>query len=221
MGLARYSEWLEHVFDRQATSNGWYFDEEDTGFDASETEIVALVAHTLENCGADLARYSDEQVNHGLKYIFETGCSDIVHALMSDAVPAGLRLQALSAIRILYRDCFGPRCAPVLGHLNAPGANPLNFICYMLWDVSPLSYWERKANPDRARFYDAVVDVLEDALTSSNPACVESALHGLGHLLSSHIEPVTRVIAAYLRKNIFVSPELKKYAQQAGVGNIQ
>ncbi len=221
MAAVRYSEWLEHVFDRPVTPGGWYFDEENTSFDASEIEIVALVARTLENCGADLARYSDEQVNHGLKYIFEAGCSDTVHALMSDDVPAGLRLQALSAIKTLYRDCFGPRCAPVLGHVNAPGANPLNFICYMLWDVSPLSYWERKASPERTRFYDAVVDVLEDALTSTNPACVESALHGLGHLLSSHVERVTRVIAAYLGENVFVSPELKKYAQQASVGNIQ
>ena len=183
--------------------------------------MVTLVTHTLENCGTDLARFSDAQVNHGLNYIFDGTCSNVVHALMSDNVSAGLRLQAISGIEILYRDCFGPRCAPVLGHSGEPGDNPLNYICYMLWDVSPLSYWERKTSPDREIFYNAVVDVLEDALTSTNPACVESALHGLGHMLSSHIDRVTQVISAFQRKNAFASPQLESYAKCASVGNVQ
>jgi len=93
---------------------------------------------------------------------------------MNESVPVQLRLRAIEAIKTLYQDCFTPRCAPVLGHLNEPGANPLNQVCYMLWDASPLSYWENR--PNREVFYGAVVDVLEMALKSPNPARVESAL---------------------------------------------
>lgn len=217
----RYSEWLKYVFDRPVTPNGWYFDSEDTDFKAEEIEMVALVTHTFENCGTDLAAYTEAQVSHGLTYIFDCACSRVVFALMSDNVPISLRLQAISAIKVLYKNCLGPRCAPVLGHNSEPGGNSLNYICYMLWDASPLSYWERTESPDREIFYNAVVDVLEDALNSSNPACIESALHGLGHILSSHIERVTQVITAYQNRNVFQLPQLRLYAQQASVGRVQ
>ncbi|MFZ6647772.1 hypothetical protein ACO0LO_18760 [Undibacterium sp. TJN25] len=216
----RYSKWLEYVFDRPVTQSGWYFDSEDTDFDADEIELTALVTHTLENCGSDLAAYSEAQINHGLQYIFDGSCSQVAGALMSDNVPIELRLQAVSAIKFLYRDCFSLRCAPVLGHIGESGANSLNYICYMLWDVSPLSYWERTASPDKEVFYNAVVDVLEDALNSTNPACVESALHGLGHILSSHIGRVPQVISAYQKRNLLASSQLKLYAQSASVGRV-
>lgn len=215
----RYQEWLHFVFDRPVTPNGWYFDIEFPDFDAERADLAQLVANTMDNCGRDLASYSDDQVNHGLKFIFNNSFSDVVFSLMDETVPAPLRIHAISSIKNLYKDCFTPRCAYVLGHNDEQGANPLNSICYMLWDVSPLSYWENE--PDREVFYQAVVEVLEDALASPNPACVESSLHGLGHILSSYIEPVTKVIAAYQRRNVFVSPQLKEYAARARTGNIQ
>lgn len=216
---SRYQEWLQYVFDKPVTPNGWYFDVDCENFEANNVELVELITQTFENCGRDLVHYSDAQVNFGLCYIFSNSCSDVVFSLMDDAVPIPLRLRALASIKILYRDCFTPRCAPVLGHINEQGDNPLNSICYMLWDASPLSYWENKSN--RVIFYNSVVDVLEDALNSQNPACVESALHGLGHIHSSFIDRVSEVIASYLRRNVFVSPQLKSYAQHASTGNIQ
>jgi vesicle coat complex subunit len=90
----------------------------------------------------------------------------------------------------------------------------------MLWDVSPLSWWEEKRSPEREIFYNAVIDVLEEALSSNNPACVESALHGLGHIQSSCIERVTEVITNYLKK-VSVSTQLTTYAKQAILGNVQ
>ena len=138
---------------------------------------------------------------------------------MNESVPVQLRLRAIEAIKTLYQDCFTPRCAPVLGHLNEPGANPLNQVCYMLWDASPLSYWENR--PNKEVFYGAVVDVLEAALESPNPACVESALHGLGHLHSSYLEPVEKVVGNYVRRNIFTAPGLQQYAQRAAMGYVQ
>lgn len=215
----RYQEWLGYVFDRPDTPDAWYFDFELPMFEADEVEQAELIAYTFEHCGRDLARFSERQVNYGLEYIFNNSCSDVVFALMSESVPVQLRLRAIEAIKTLYQECFTPRCAPVLGHLNEPGANPLNQVCYMLWDASPLSYWENR--PNKEVFYGAVVDVLEAVLESPNPACVESALHGLGHLHSSHLERVEEVVGTYLRRNVFVAPGLQQYAQRAAVGYVQ
>lgn len=215
----RYAAWLKFVFDRPLTPNGWYFDLDEPDFEGSETEIAELVACTLENCGRDLAGYSEQQVYHGLNYIFSNACSNAVFALIDELVPASLRLRAIAAIKLLYRDCFAPRCAPVLCHLDEPGANVLNSICYMLWDMSPLGHWEGR--PNKEVFYNAVVEVMEEALASDNPACVESALHGLGHAQPYFTERIVEVISAFQRRNVYVSPRLKDYAQYARSGCVQ
>lgn len=215
----RYAAWLKFVFDRPLTPNGWYFDLNEPDFGGSATEIAELVACTLENCGRDLAGYSDAQVYHGLSYIFSNACSNTVFALMDETVPAALRLRAIAAIKVLYRDCFTPGCAPVLCHLDEPGANALNPVCYMLWDMSPLGHWEGRQ--DKVEFYGAVVEVMEEALTSDNPACVESALHGLGHAQPYFTDKVVAAISAFQRRNVYVSPLLKDYAQYARSGCVQ
>lgn len=215
----RYTEWLKYVFDRPATSNGWYFDIEDLeAFESEPSELVELVATTFENCGRDLAPYSNEQLRYGLSYIVDSGASDVVFSLMSEHVPAERRLRAIAALKHVYSRIFEPRCEPVLGHTSEPGANALNYTCYMLWDISPLSYWER--SPERPIFYRAVCDVLEHALKSPNRACVESGLHGLGHIYSSYPERVEEVIDRYL--NAAKPPdELRQYAINARRGYIQ
>lgn len=213
-----YGEWIKYVFDRPLTPCGWYFDIEYTDFEASEEDIAILFVDTMENCGTDLARFSDAQVNFGLHYIFNNSCSNIVFSLMSANVSIELRLLAIGSISALYNNCFAKRCSPVLGYIDEVGANPINEICYVLWDASPLSYWEQEPNKDI--FYRAVVKVLEKALLSSNPACVESALHGLGHIYSSY-NHTSIVIEKYLQQGKFVHPELFNYAKQAKTGNIQ
>jgi hypothetical protein len=215
----RYPEWLQYLFDRPVTSNGWYFDVDPPNFEAENIDLVALITHTMENGSRDLAGYSDAQVSHGLKYIINNACSDVVFSLMSDTVPVALRLRAIDSIKVLYRDCFTPRCAPVLCHNDAPGANPLNTVCYMLWDTSPLAYWDKAQSKEV--FYRAIVGVMEAALASPNPACVESGLHGLGHIQAYYPEQVLEVISTFQRRNIFVAPQLRAYAQQASVGCVQ
>lgn len=215
----RYEAWLKHVFEWPNPPNAWDINFERPAFIATEAELVALVTYTMQRCGTDLAPYSETEVRSGLDYIFNNTLSDVVFALMSDAVPEADRLFAIGSLKTLYTDYFAPRCAPVLSHVDEPGANPLNSICYMLWDVSPLAYWEPRKN--KPVFYAAVVDVLESVLTSTNPACVESALHGLGHIRPYFTDCVVEVVAAYERRNVFVAPGLKQYAQLAKAGRVQ
>ena len=216
----RYIDWLKYVFDRPVTPNGWYFDEDDLEpFQAEPSELVELVACTFENCGRDLSPYSNDQLRYGLSFILENGASDTVFSLMSEDVSAELRLRAIDSLKHVYTEIFERRCAPVLGHISEPGGNALNYICYMLWDVSPLSYWERVRN--REVFYRAVSEVLEYSLQSSNRACVESGLHGLGHIFSSYPERVEQVIGRFLLNTPGNALDLRKYAEAARRGCVQ
>ncbi len=213
----RYLTWLTFVFDRRETPNGWYFDLEDEDFGATPQELVELIVLTMESSGKDLADYGDRQVAEGLNYIVNNACSSVVAVLFDDAVSVQLRLRAIESIKTLYRDCFAPRCASVLCHTGQKGGNALNLPCYMLWDVFPISLWEGRR--DGKLFYAAALDVLEDALDSSNPACVEGALHGLGHLFA-YCEEAADVVARYQKRNHYLLPALESYARQASMGNV-
>jgi hypothetical protein len=216
----RYTDWLKYVFDRPATANGWYFDVDDLEpFEAEPGDLVELVACTFENCGRDLAPYSNEQLRYGLSYILENGASDVVFSLMSDEVPAEQRLRAIASLKHVYSNVFERRCAPVLGNVSEPGGNALNYVCYMLWDVSPLAYWEYARN--RNVFYRAVSEVMEHALQSPNRACVESGLHGLGHIYPNYPERVEQVVDGFLLGAAKRVPELQQYAEAARRGCVQ
>ena len=129
-----------------------------------------LPSRTLLRSGHDLAVYSDQQLRNGLAYIFYNYASDVIFTICRKGVAEEKRVGAVCNMTAPYRDCLAPRCAPVLSHLDEPGSTPLNTFCYMLWDESPLCQCK-----------GVVLDVMDDALYLSNPACVESALHGLGH----------------------------------------
>ncbi len=89
----------------------------------------------------------------------------------------------------------------------------------MLWDVSPISYLGNRKSKEQ--LYDAMIDVLEECLSLTNPACVESALHGLGHLHGVDKDRIESVIASKLKNKAFRPPSLKSYAEQAMKGRVQ
>ena len=216
----RYDEWLCFLFDRPESDKPWIYDFPCDEFKATNKELFELFIYTFIHCGKYFEKYSDAQLSNGLKYIFDSGFSNISRDIMSNDIPLKLKLQAISSINFLYADCFEQRCAPVLSHCDQKGS-PLNAICYMLWDITPLNYWEGVDDCERETFYDAIVAVLEAALTLKNPACHESALHGLGHMLTYHKARISDVFTTYLRRNSSISPQLKIYAEHASTGYIQ
>lgn len=175
----QYDRWLAYVFGRDPPFDGdfWNIEDELPEFDATPTEIVGLIGRTMARSGDDLVRFSDDQVADGLKYIFNPLFSDYVHALSDHDVPLTKRVDAIVAAKILYKDCLEPRCAPCLSNLDQPGANGLNSFAYMWWDIPSLIY----TNKDIPEVVSAIIGVFDYVLRSSNEACVESALHGLGH----------------------------------------
>jgi hypothetical protein len=212
-----YNRWLSYVFDREVTDPAWYFALDEPDFEASDEEIVALIHETLNNCGSGLAKYSEAQIDQGLNYIFNNSCSDVVFSFKNSNVDVELRKEALTSIKKLYTDCLCVRVAPVLAHLDAPGANPLNSFCYMFWDITPLSWWEDSDEKDI--FEPVVLDVLEFVLGSGNVACIESALHGLGHVHNNRTKTrINTIISAFIDERSDIGSEIIHYANTAKLG---
>lgn len=203
----RYQEWLNHVFS-----------EDPCEFDASETEVSQLIEDTFRFSGRDLSQFSDERVNEGVWSISSPAGSDHSFALRSDAVPLEARLSAISSIKILYRDCFATRCTRTLSHLDEQPSSPLNAICYMFWDVSPLSYLEGR--PDESVLADACFSVLADTLAIDHIACQEAAIHGYGEFHFQYPDRVEDAMNRFLQTRISDS-RLRTYAENARIGYIQ
>jgi hypothetical protein len=216
----RYREWLTHIFDRPVADPPWYFPTDltiDVHFHGTPAELAALFIHTMQCCKWDLAAFSDAQVDCGLNFILNNSCSDIAIDVKDESLGVDVRMSLLRSIKTLYADCYEERCAPVLSHFDEPGATPLNHTCYMLWDVSPLLYW--REDPNCALFDEVLVEVLQFALALKNPACIESALHGFGHLrqIMGPTCPTKAIITRFIETRP-ASPALKAYAAAAATG---
>jgi hypothetical protein len=207
-----YEEWIRFLFDRPDIAGlpEWYWDITLEKFPASAEQQVSLIGRTFERSGKDLLKYSEKQVQNGLNYILNNAASNTVMLITQKGVPEDLRIDAVLKMKYLYSDCFAKRCEPALSHLDEPDAGPINSICYMLWDTSPLCQWK-----------DVVLDVMEDALYLPNNACIESALHGLGHRFRQDKERVPQIIDRFLSKTKKLRPELRQYAANARIGYVQ
>jgi len=210
-----YPLWIAHVFEHPSQQPDWHL-HEDAPFSVSDAEFVWLFTQTMKRAGTDLIRFDDRQVSSGLNYIFNNSCSNYVFQLLDGDLPKEVKSSALLSIQRLYADCLAPRCHRVLA--QEPGATALNSFCYMLWEETPLIYWEGRA--DKEYFYAAILEVLTFVLHSPNIACQESALHGLGHLHYRAAKQVEAIVTSFLRENRSLRPELLDYAKRARAGYI-
>lgn len=216
----RYHAWLNFHMDRPVTPNGWYFDLESESFEATNAEHLGFYQRLFTHCATDLARFSPAQIEGGLHCLFDCGCGDTVFIFQDTSLPIAERLAAFNSIRTLYRDCFEPLCTPA--HADFDGThNPLSTFCYMLWDITPLLCWQ--GSPEKEIWHTALLDLLADVLESTNPNCIDSALHGLGHFhrhenCNARIETI---IARFLRQHPELPPQQRAYAESAAQGRVQ
>jgi len=108
-------------------------------------------------------------------------------------------------------------CKPQLGHLSE-GTSKINDFCYMLWDVTPLLICDDVSDKDELN--KAISEVLEYALTLNHIACIESGLHGLGHMNIS-FPLCSKLVENFIVKNKRKDPRILKYAKQAAIGSVQ
>jgi hypothetical protein len=205
-----YTELIAFAFNRDTDISSWGWDVELQPPTASPESVAAAIRRLCLNSGEDLEGFNNLQVAGGLKYIFNGALSNYAHKLLSDAVPADLRRSAIRSLHVLFEKCFAPRCAPHLSHgLQQALDNPINEVCYMFWDTSPLS----AAGPD-------ALWVMEQSLYLDNAACIESGLHGLGHAFYKNETFVETAIDKFLKARPIIDEQLLAYAMDARRGYV-
>ncbi len=212
---ARYDEWLTYIFGRAAEDDDPF--SMDWSFAATPVEVADLMRSTFLHSGRDLMAYSDRQVSLGLQALLFGNYAGFAHAVAGADVNDALKSEVVKSLLPLYKDCLAKRCPPVLGHRNESAGNPLEFVTYMFWDVSPFDVMAFRT----PSCTEALVEVLTAALRLPNDACVESALHGLGHFPRQLRHRAETAIDDWLSETPAVRSELLSYARAARSGCIQ
>jgi len=215
-----FEEWLTFVFDHpvEAQKLEWYWDLDSDEWDENSADVIQFLTQAFENAADVFKPYSDAQLNQGLWYIASNSCSNHMFALMDESVAWSARGRCIRSIHGLYEQCFARRCSPHLSHIDEPGANPLNMICYMWWDIAPLS--GHPEEPKRKEFDAEILGVMESTLQLDSIACRESALHGLGHWQHSYPERVGEIINAFSIQHRDLPKKLEAYMMNAFTGYV-
>ena len=212
----KYHTFIQFLFNRVESRGDWRFELDDEEPELTGEEVVDYVWRMFENYQTDLAHFSDWQLGAGLEYIFNNTFSDLPFFLRDGPAPLEERIKAIKALKNLYSKCLNERCMQTLGHYSEEG-NQLNHFCYVLWDTCPLTYCEEMK--DKEKIYAAVAEVMEFSLSLDNIACVESGLHGLGHLKPYYSNAV-KIIKRYLETTGQSDERLLEYAKHAETGCI-
>ena len=88
----------------------------------------------------------------------------------------------------------------------------------MWWEV--ITWGWLKDDPAAERLRDRDLDVMEEVLQLPNPACKESALHGLGHMVRRS-DRAPEIIDRFIAEAPQDNTELLQYARAARTGCIQ
>ena len=190
-----FEGWLTYVFDRPVPSGqeqAWYWDMDREWWQEDATEAIQFLTRAFENASVTFQPYSDAQLNQGLWFLVSNACSNHMFALMDESVPWSARQRCIASIHQLFEQCFARRCSSHLSHLDELGANPLNLVCYMWWDLIPIS--GQPGETARRELDDAILRVMESTLQLDSLPCRESALHGLGHWQPAYPERVGEII---------------------------
>ena len=276
-----YHRQLNHIFNRPTIEPEWYWSDhwEEGIFEDNPLSAFTFIETLLKDVKADLSPYSNDQIGLGLEYIFNNAISNLACDFKIAPVPFKRKQEAICSLFVLFRDIFNPRCVAETAAFSQEKSTPLNGICYMFWDVCPLSTWIKFANTEEIGlsfmaslseaelanmqlpegvldimkqqiaqstatlktreeifaegqqqyknidietkgYYEAIADVMQRCLELSNPACVESGLHGLGHMATFLPDIAVPIIDDYLKNGKKRSETLENYAEMARTGMI-
>jgi hypothetical protein len=207
-----FDEWLGHLFDHPVANPPWYWEADRDTAELAPQQVVAYATLLFEAAGELLAPYSDAQANEGLWFLIGE-CTSPLYALTDATVPLAERLRCIHAISSVFEQCFLVRCTPHLSHLDEPGAGALNPVCYMWWDIFPLSGQPEDAT--RREIDEACLSVMKSTLQLPSIACQESALHGLGHWGLSYKNQCQSFISTFVQLHRDLRTELQNYAARA------
>ena len=216
-----FEEWLAYVFDHPVPTgqeSEWYWDMERDVWYEVPADVIEFLTRAFENAADVFEPYSDAQLKQGLWFLASNACSNHMFALMDASVPWSARERCVASIHQLYEQCFARRCSPHLSHLDEAGANPLNSVCYMWWDLIPI--FGKPGDPAQAELDRAILQVMESTLQLDHIACRESALHGLGHWQHAYPARVGEIIDNFSMRHPHLPEKLEAYMKAAYVGYV-
>jgi hypothetical protein len=215
-----FEAWVQHVFDHpvEVLKNAWYWDMDRDWWEENTAGMVDYLTRAFENSAVVLGPYTDAQLNQGLWFLASNACSSHMFALMDESIPWQRRERCIQSFHLLYEGCFARRCSPHLSHVDEPGANPLNMVCYMWWDINPI--YAKPDDPAQRRLADTVLQVMESTLYLDSIACRESALHGLGHWQHAYPERVGEIIDKFSMTRPTLPEKLQAYMKAAYTGYV-
>jgi len=209
-----FEDWVAHVFDHEVGGPQWYFDL-DSPYWAGPSDITLhYIARLFNDPLAYLQPYSDAQLNQGFWYLVSAG--DLFQPFLDPLAPLQLRIDTIGSVTTLFDRLFRTRCSPHLSHLDEPGANPLNLVCYMWWDIAPFGPGHAPGDPHA--FDDVVLGVMESQVGMDSIACQESGLHGLGNWMGAYPDRIRRTLDRFLLRRDALRPDVLRYAEAARSG---
>ncbi|OAP42707.1 hypothetical protein AU381_16190 [Sinorhizobium glycinis] len=213
-----YDDWLEHAFSHSIRPHGnpWFFDEDPPWWDPEPPVAIDYFTRLFSTTEHSLAFFSDAQIAQGLTYLLSTSASGDNGWFYKTSTSTAARLRCVEAIENLFTDLFAPRCAAVLGHIDEPGAAPLNAVCYMWWDEFPCL--ALADDPTFDLMHRAAIGVMRRTLRLDSIACQEAALHGLGHWARNRPDEVAASIDEFLGDGRSKRAEIVSYARSARCG---
>jgi hypothetical protein len=215
---------LDYLFKRPTDEPEWYWRTdywEEGVFDNNSMDVFTFLETFFLNPKADLEPYSDDQIGLGLNYIFNNCCSNMTHEFKDAKVSFERKIKVLQGLNVLFRDIFNVRCDAVHSAFSQEKLSKLNYVCYMFWDITPLSVWESLDKQEIEIYNATIADIMKKCLRLSNPACVESGLHGLGHLAFGYPKIAVPIIDNFLKNGKCNDEKLINYAKSARTGMIQ
>lgn len=216
-----FEDWLKHVFDHPVSdlNNAWYWDIKRDWWEEDSADTLEFMTRAFEHAADVLQPYSDAQLNQGLWFLASNACSNHMFTLMNESLPWSARRRCIASIQQLYEQCFARRCSPHLSHIDEPGANPLNLVCYMWWDIIPL--YGKPDDPAHKDMDEAILQVMDSTMQLDSIACRESALHGLGHWQPAYPARVGEIIDRFSMTQPDLTEKLRSYMMNAYVGYVQ
>ncbi|MBI5094959.1 MAG: hypothetical protein HZB26_21305 [Candidatus Hydrogenedentes bacterium] len=221
-----FEDWVTYVFDHPILELAWWWQNSESGYlqlwDPLRKPVRTLrhLTDLFTEPGFLIDRFSRAQIDQGLNFIVSNACSDHMAVFTDTTIPWPDRRAGFDAMIPLYAKLMAPVYGNDSGRTIAnPGhSNHLNYACYMWWDIVP--FYGGMEHCDRDRINNAVLHVFGEVLRMDAEACLESVLHGLGHW-QMYVPERTEPIAQKFLTRTDISLELRKYAEQALVGNVQ
>jgi hypothetical protein len=199
--MSEFEHWLECGLNQRNTDS-----------EIAAGDLVKYFIRFNRDIGAISQNRTDSRMARSIWHLYGSGSCYL--AELSRLSPSPDLSEFFDSIPHLYSDLFEVRCSRFFSHLDRgiERANPLNAPCYMLWDMDGgLDSFQFSGGASQI---DHSIRLLERLAASEHPATIESAIHGLGHMIDDFRDRCQPVLERIILKSE-VPIELRDYASNA------